>query len=178
MNRFVWKLIAALITPLALNAFGQEKTMFINRDNTKLLSEKNTKSPSLTTLKEGDIVIVEEGGNALFRKIRTSDGKMGFVPYVALAEKHDRSMRKVVNFVRSFTRPAAEDNDTARSRSANAVMGIRGLASTSDEALAKVNAARPNLAAVYQMEDQNISQEHVQRLSELVLGEIERNLAP
>lgn len=175
MKHVLQKILLMPLVFCAQLSFAQEQQMFINRDNMKVFAEKNTKSKVVEVLKQGDKVVVQEGGNALFKKIVTESGKTGFVPYIALTERTDQSMKKIVNFVRGFTRPSAEESDVSRTRSANAVMGIRGLATTNDEALTRVNGSRPNLAAVYQMEDRSISRYNVEKLSEQVLAEVEKN---
>jgi hypothetical protein len=167
-------LASLLLSLLASGANADEKTMYVNRANAKVLSDKKLSSPQVALLKQGDAVTVIEGGNYLFLKIRMADGKSGFIPYTAVSEKNDSNLRKMFNAVKSITKPAEESNNESRVRTTNAVMGIRGLNATPEEQLSSVSNARPNMKAVYAMEEYQVRESDVAKLSDAVVGELER----
>ncbi|RYZ56382.1 MAG: hypothetical protein EOP07_12560 [Proteobacteria bacterium] len=73
---------------------------------------------------------------------------------------HDAAMK---------ARNSTEGGETTRARSA--VMGVRGLNENNE--LAEVGSLRPDLRAVYHMEDRALNNKRVDRLEALVLKEVE-----
>jgi Zn-dependent protease with chaperone function len=166
-----------LLVLLSSAARAEEKTMYVTRANAKLLSDKKLSSPPVATLKQGDAVTVVDGGNFLFHKVKTPDGKNGFIPYTSVSEKNDSNLRKIFNSVKGITKPEEQTNNESRVRTTNAVMGIRGLNATPEEQLSSVSNARPNMKAVYTMEEFETRESDVTKLADAVMGELERAAA-
>ncbi len=167
-----------VLTFVSTAALAAEKTLFVNRSDTSLLEDKSSKAKVSATLQAGTPVTLLDGGNFLFRKVSTSEGKIGYIPYTSLSEKATGSSQNVMNYVRSLTRPKDEDVDSSRSRSANAVMGIRGLASTDDASLGQINTSRPDIKSVLEMEERVVQSLRLKNLSDLIVQENEKGMAP
>jgi hypothetical protein len=174
----IWALTVVLGGMLAMPAYSAEKYLYVARPDTKLLAEKSSKAKAIATLPEGTAVILLEGGNFLFKQVRTKEGKTGFIPYTFLSDKEISSKTKIVNYVRVLTRPKNEEMDGSRSRSTNVVMGIRGLTTTDDQALNRLNASRPDIKSVIDMEDRVVKRSDLDAHFELIVQENERGVAP
>lgn len=168
----IFRAVLAAVVWIAVAAHAADRQMVAQRDGTKVYSEPSMKSAVKTELPKGTAVMVfEEGGKGLFRKVRLTDGTEGFVAYIQLAEQASGSSTKVMNLVRQLVKPGDQPDDSARRRSAAAVMGIRGLAASKSEELDSVSNARPNLKAVYDMEERQVKAADLEKLSQEVARE-------
>jgi hypothetical protein len=163
---------------LSVRAYSAEKSLSVSRPDTKLLAEKSSKAKTLAILPEGTVVTLLEGGNFLFKKVQTAEGKIGYIPYTFLNDKEASSKVRIVNYVRKLTRPKSEELEGTRSRSTNVVMGIRGLATTDDLALSRINASRPDIKSVIEMEDRVVSKNDLDAHFELIVRENEGGAVP
>jgi hypothetical protein len=126
-------------------------------------------SPVLETLKSGDTVAYSER-KGMYWQVVTKAGKPGFVSVLAVKVKPEANaglndaMREAVKSGRS---QASADGGRTRA----AVMGVRGLDDTSETGMA--GSLRPNLHAVYAMEDRDTSIAVIDEQAKLVLMEIE-----
>jgi hypothetical protein len=134
-----------------------------------IYSAADKASSVLVTLNAGDTVTYSER-SGMYWQVLTKDGKPGFVSVLAVKVKPEEkvglndAMREAVKNGRSQSTA-----DGGRTRSA--VMGVRGLDDTSETGMA--GSLRPNLHAVYAMEDMNLAPELVEDQAKLVMDEIE-----
>ena len=130
-------------------------------------------SAVLVKLKKGDSLPSQER-SGMYWQVKTTDGKSGFVSVLAVKAKSEEkaglndAMREAVKNGRSQS-----SADGGRTRSA--VMGVRGLDDTSDTGLAA--SMRPNLHAVYAMEDYEIPNGRVGIQADVVTKEIEGKMS-
>jgi hypothetical protein len=131
------------------------------------------KSEVIAKLSKGDIVTSTERAG-MYWQVKTKDGKSGFVSVLAVRAKSDGSAN-----LNDAIREAVKDGrgaaaaDSGRSRSS--VMGVRGLDNTSETAMA--SSLKPNMMAVYGMEDLDLPKGAVDQQAELVSSEIESRMS-
>ena len=142
------------------------------KDNVEVYTAADKASPVVSKLKKGDTLTSGER-SGMYWSVKTKDGKSGFVSVLAVKVKPEDkaglndAMREAVKSGRS---QSTADGGRARS----AVMGVRGLDDTSDSGLAAN--LRPNLHAVYSMEDYEIPRGRVDQQAATVAGEIEKKM--
>lgn len=140
------------------------------KDGVEIFAESTNKSQVMGSLKAGETLeSVERKG--MFWQIKTKDGKTGFVSILSVKHKPDTNsnLAKAINGV---VKGGRGGEDATESRARSAVMGVRGL--REDDDMANAASVRPNLRAVYEMEDVRISQKKVGELGDKVMGEITR----
>ncbi len=164
MKKGGWRHVALLLTgfPFVLNA----QTFIVKKDVSALRKEAKTNSASLKELKKGDTLVGEER-QGMFWRVKDASGKDGFVSVLDV-EKSLKSDQTVQNALKN--RPQNEEV-SARARSGNSVMGIRGLDSNSK--MDKVEAAKPALDDVYKMEDRKVPSSNVKKIEKGVQQEVE-----
>ncbi len=144
-----------------------------SKDGVDVLSAADKASAVLQKLKKGDTLRAGER-SGMYWQVTGKDGKPGFVSVLAVKVKPGNdeglndAMREAVKNGR-----AQQSADGGRTRSA--VMGVRGLDDTSDTGLAA--SLRPNLHAVYMMEDREMPRGRVDQQAALVTAEIERKVS-
>lgn len=158
-------------------ATAEAKSMVAQRSGVNVYSEPSLKGKVLQTLTKGtEVVVTDSERKGLFLSVRLQDGVDGFVPYIQLVEKSDENVTKVMNYVRQLVKPKDQADNSARKRSAAAVMGIRGLAASKSEELDSVSNARPNLKAVYEMEERDVNGADLEMLRAQVGKEMDSRL--
>ena len=138
------------------------------RPNTKIYAKPSSKSAVLATLSKGDALdSIERRG--MYWAVKLDRGE-GYVSVMAVKHKASdsggglaKAIRKVVNTSRS--------TDASAVRSRSVVMGVRGLA---DGNAVSAGSVRPNLRAVYAMEDELVSTRETDQLGRLVFREIRK----
>lgn len=168
----VLKAGAAALFLMANVAFGAQVSA--KKDGTQVTSEAKKGSSVVLELKKGDTV--EAGDRSgMFWKVKTKDGKEGFVSVMAVqreAGKEDGIQAELHNAALK-ARTANESGENSRARSA--VMGVRGL--NENDQMADVGALKPDLRAIYHMEDRSVSEQRVDKLESLVMKEVENMAA-
>lgn len=140
------------------------------KDGVPVTAEAKKDAAVLVELKKGEVL---EAGDreGMFWKVKTKDGKAGFVS-VMLVQRQAGEDSNLASALRDEALKARQNNDGSDStRARSAVMGVRGLDESKDTAMA--GNIRPDLRAVYRMEDRVVANARVDRLEQLVLKEIE-----
>lgn len=149
-------------------ALGAE--VVAKKDGVEIFSESTNKSDVLGTLKEGEsLEAVERKG--MFWQVKLKDAKTGYVSILAVKHKADTNpglMKAINGAVRGERAP----DEASETRARSAVMGVRGL--REDDDMAQASQIRPNLRAVFEMEDVRVSQKKIGELGDKVMGEIVR----
>jgi len=165
----------------ALNALGIAVSLLVasaayagqleaKKGSVDVFAEASKKSTVIASLKQGQTIeSLERKG--MYWEVKTADGKTGFVSVfdVKKAESEPSTFSKAI---RDATQEGRDTDSVADSRSRSAVMGVRGLGEDDDTAFA--GEARPNLRAVYAMEDIVVSEKDLEKQGELVFAEIEK----
>lgn len=144
------------------------------KDGTQITSEPKKGAAVVKEIKKGEIL--EAGDRAgMFWKVKTSDGKEGFVSVMAVQREagKENGIQSELHNAALKARTANENGENSRARSA--VMGVRGL--NENEELAQVGSLKPDLRAVYHMEDRAVSAKRVDKLEALVMKEVENAAA-
>ncbi len=166
------KITHALLTAglLALSSGLWAAPVAAKKDGVPVTSEAKKDAAVLVELKKGDVL---EAGDreGMFWKVKTKDGKAGYVS-VMLVQRQAGEDSNLASALRDEALKARQNNDGSDStRARSAVMGVRGLDESKDTAMA--GNIRPDLRAVYRMEDRIVANTRVDRLEQLVLKEIE-----
>ena len=157
------------IVALFLSGTSQAGQLVAAKPTVEIFSAGDKASAVLQTLKVGDTVAYTER-KGMYWQVVTKDGKPGFVSVLAVKVKPEDkaglndAMREAVKNGRS---QASADGGRTRS----AVMGVRGLDDTSETGMA--GSLRPNLHAVYAMEDFDQSVALIDEQAKIVLSEVE-----
>ncbi len=140
------------------------------KDGTQVIAEPKKGASVVKELKKGETIESSDRAG-MFWKVKTSDGKDGFVSVMAVqreAEK-DSGIQSALHNAAMKARNSTEGGEATRARSA--VMGVRGLNENNE--LAEVGSLRPDLRAIYHMEDRSVSTKRLDRLEALVQKEVE-----
>lgn len=140
------------------------------KSGVSIYDRADKKSEVVASLKKGEAIeSLERKG--MYWQVQTKNGKRGFVSVfdVKKAQSDPSTLSKAI---RDATKQGRDSDEVADSRSRSAVMGVRGLGEDSDTAFA--GDARPNLRAVYAMEDIRVTESDLEKQGELVFAEIEK----
>ena len=133
-------------------------------------AEPTNKSTAILTLKAGEkLEAIERKG--MFWQVKTKDGKPGFVSVLQVKHRADASS-DLTSAIKGAVKNGRSGDSVTESRVRSAVMGVRGL--REDDSAAKAGDVRPNLRAVYDMEDKFVSAEKISELGEKVFQEVEK----
>ena len=160
-------------TLLIVNKEASAASVAAKKDGVQILSEAKKGANVLSELKK-DEAIEAEDRSGMFWKVKTKGGKTGFVSVLnvqRLAED-DKGLQGAIREAALKARANNQDSDSTRARSA--VMGVRGL-DASDETAA-VGQLRPDLKAVYRMEDRTLGKRRLEKLESLVQQEVENTM--
>jgi hypothetical protein len=153
------------VTNMALAAQVSAK-----KDGTQIISEPKKGAAVVKELKKGEL-IESFDRSGMFWKVKTSEGKEGYVSVMAVQREAEKTsgIQSALHDAAMKARNSTDGGETTRARSA--VMGVRGLNENNE--LAEVGSLRPDLRAVYHMEDRALNEKRVDRLEALVLKEVE-----
>ena len=140
----------------------------------KVHKKATSKSPVLKKLKKGDILESFER-SGMFWQVKLQDGAPGFVSVLKVKRKASQGKAGLINSIRQVQKSGRNTDDVANNRSRSAVMGVRGLAEDGNTEFA--GNVKPNLRAVYFMEDNFSTPSQVEKLGDLVFSEIEKKAA-
>ncbi|WP_218109855.1 SH3 domain-containing protein [Oligoflexus tunisiensis] len=155
---------------LALSSSLWAAPVAAKKDGVEVTAEPKKGATVLVELKKGEVL---EAGDreGMFWKVKTKDGKSGFVS-VMLVQRQAGEDSALASALRDEALKARQNNDGSDStRARSAVMGVRGLDESKDTAMA--GNIRPDLRAVYRMEDRVVADNRVNRLEYLIMKEIE-----
>jgi uncharacterized protein YgiM (DUF1202 family) len=138
-----------------------------------IYTEASNKSAVVGQLKTGEaLAAVERAG--MYWQVTTKDGKKGFVSVLLVKHKADADA-DLTKAIKSVVKQGRADDDSNDGRQRSAVMGVRGLAE--DDDMANAGQVRPNLRAVYAMEDITVPEAKVKALGDDVFEEIAEKAA-
>ena len=146
---------------------GLSASVESKKDGVEVFANTQKGAEVIAKLKKGEVVSAGER-SGMYWQVQLPGGKSGFVSVMAVKIKADAgvglndSIRKAVKDGRN----AAEENG-ARSRSA--VMGVRGL---DDNDTAMAGSVKPNLRAVYEMEDMSVPQGKLDQQSMIIESDV------
>lgn len=167
LNAFTLLCISAL---WCLSGFSLAATVEAKKNDVKVYAEPTNKSAVKAQLKKGQkIPSLERKG--MFWEVKLQDGQSGYVS-VLMVSRQAGDDSKLSDAIQNIVKDGRSSNDAStEARSRSTVMGVRGLAASDSSASA--GNTRPNLRAVYDMEDRVVSDNRIQRLGQAVFKEIE-----
>lgn len=138
------------------------------KEGVEVYADATNKSQVLTTLKSGESLVATER-KGMFWAVKTADGKDGYVSVLVVKHKPD-SDGTIATAIKAASKEGRAEGDGSDARARSAVMGVRGLAE--DDNMANASNVRPNLRAVYRMEDKPVAEKKIDELGQSVLKEI------
>jgi len=147
-------------------------TIECQKDTAEVYASADKASAVLMKLNKGDTLAAGER-SGMYWQVTTTSGQPGFVSVLAVKVKSEAraglndAMREAVKNGR-----AQSTADGGRTRSS--VMGVRGLDDTKDVGMA--SGLRPNLHAVYAMEDHETPTALIMKRGDIVTSEIESRM--
>jgi len=143
------------------------------KDGVQVYADATNKSAVVSQMKGGETLpSLERKG--MYWQVKLPDGKTGYVSVLAVKHKAEGST-SLAKAIDSVVKEGRTSDGAGSARARSAVMGVRGLAD--DDNMANAGNIRPNLRAVFRMEDRHVSQKHVQRLGDSVFKEIAQKAA-
>ncbi len=165
------KLVTFLSLTMALTVPLFAKTLEVKR-STKIFASPDKSGAILKQLEKGDLV-ESVGRKGMFWKVKIGENQ-GFVSVLSVKRKVTKS-NEIADVIRSQARESRASGESASIRSRSAVMGVRGLDESDN--LATAGNIKPDLRAVYKMEDQHvIGSKVVNAYESRISKEIERIL--
>jgi hypothetical protein len=162
----IWGVILVSLCPTLARA----GTVEAQKDNVEVFAAADKSAAVLTKLKKGETLKSAER-SGMYWQVQTQDGKSGFVSVLGVKVKaEDKS--DLSNAMREAVKNGRSQSTADGGRTRSAVMGVRGLDDTNDTGMAA--SLRPNLQAVYQMEDYDVPKARLDQQAELVAAEVER----
>lgn len=156
----------AVYSPSALAGMVEAK-----QDGVQVTAGMEKGSAVIATLKAGETVdSVERKG--IFWQVKLPGGKTGYVTIMAVKVKAADSGGggALAGAIKDAVQNGRSGSEGASARARSTVMGVRGLDETNDTSYAAN--ARPNLKAVFAMEDVKVPAREIENLSEKVFDEI------
>jgi uncharacterized protein YgiM (DUF1202 family) len=143
-------------------------TVESQKDGVEVYSSADKSSAVIQKLKKGDKLSAGER-KGMYWQVKTSSGKDGFVNMLLVKVKPDENPG-LADAMREAAKKGRSQSAADGGRTRSAVMGVRGLDDTGEVGVAAN--LRPNLHAVYRMEDFNTVQDGLTRQGELVMKEV------
>lgn len=164
-------LVALLLGTLGLlPSMLQAGSIAAKSDGVQVFESASKTSAVLMTLKK-DQELESGERKGLFWEVTLQGGKKAFVSVSNVTRKVEATSSSVAKAMRLENSKNREEADTASARQRTSVMGVRGLSSSTR--LANAGDVRPNLRAVYEMEDRKVNRKAVESLARLVNSEVE-----
>ncbi len=143
----------------------------VAKNNTPITSEPKKDAVVLQELKQGEEVEVGER-KGLFWEVKLASGQKGFVSFMAVKKKEEGT-GGISEALRTAAKETREKEESNGSRARTAVMGVRGL-TDKDKLVSQAGSVKPDLRAVFQMEDTNVDKSKIEALENKVMGEISK----
>jgi hypothetical protein len=162
------------LTPIALAALcgvsvpALAAEVEARKDGVEVYSDATNKSDVLDKMKSGDTLPATER-KGMFWQVQLKGGKTGFVSIMAVKHKAD-SNTDLAKAIKTAVKEGRGEDDAGENRARSAVMGVRGL--QDDDDAGNAGNVRPNLRAVFSMEDRAVKKKDLDHLGESVLQEI------
>jgi hypothetical protein len=161
--------VCGLFSALAFSTSLLAAQVAAKKDGVVVTAEAKKDAAVVIELKKGEVVDAGDR-EGMFWKVKTKDGKAGFVSVMAV-QRQAGDDSSLASALRDEALKARQNSDGSDSRARSAVMGVRGLDETKDTAMA--GNIRPDMRAVYRMEDRMVASNRLDRLEQLVSKEIE-----
>ena len=159
---------AAVLLPVLFAATALGANIEAKKDGVEVYADATNKSGVVETLKSGESRVAGER-KGMFWQVTTKDGKAGFVSVLAVTRKAD-SDNDLAKAIKTVVKQGRTGDESTEARARSAVMGVRGLAP--DDDMGNAAGTRPNLRAVYKMEDTRMSDKKVKAIGDDVFTEI------
>ena len=170
IRRIVRQATAFAVLSLTLAGSALAAEVQAKKDGVEIYADATNKSDVLGKLgKDQSLPAGERKG--MFWQVKTKDGKDGYVSVLAVTRKADGNS-DLSKAIKSVVNKGHEGEDPNESRARSAVMGVRGL--RADDDMANASNVRPNLRAVYKMEETHLSDKKLKKLGDEVFDEIAR----
>jgi hypothetical protein len=137
------------------------------KDNVEVLSTAGKDGSVIAKLNKGDVLTSGER-TGMYWQVTMKDGKTGFVSVMAVKIKAGEG-GGINDAIRNAVKEGRAAGEESGARSRSAVMGVRGL---DDNNTAMAGSVRPNLRAVYSMEDLSLSNQKLEQQSGIVENDI------
>ncbi len=138
------------------------------KDGVEIYADATNKSAVLGKLGSGEAVGAGER-KGMFWQVKTKDGKTGYVSVLAVKHKPDAS-GGLSTAIKDVVKEGRSTDEQSETRARSAVMGVRGL--REDDSAGNAGNVRPDLRAVYRMEDGTPGKKKVEELGEQIFEEI------
>lgn len=164
------KITLVLSLSLLLTSSLAAAPVAAKKDGVQVTAEAKKDAAVITQLKKGETLEAQDR-EGMFWKVQTKDGKKGYVS-VMNVQRQSGDDAGLANALREEALKARQDSDGSNAtRARSAVMGVRGLDESKDTATA--GNIRPDLRAVYRMEDREVVAQRIDQLGDLINKEIE-----
>lgn len=159
--------LIAIMVMLVSPTFARAGEVEAKKD-IEIFADSTNKSEVIGKLSKGEALeSIERKG--MFWQVKTKDGKTGFVSVLAVAFKGNTDSN-LANAIKDVVKEGRSTDDASETRARSAVMGVRGL--REDDNMANAGTIRPNLRAVYAMEDTRVQKKRIDHIGQSVLEEI------
>lgn len=159
--------LAYIVTLMGLSISAFAGTIEAKKDGVEVYAAADKASAVLSKLKKGEAIASGER-SGMYWQVKLADGKKGFVSVLAVKIKAD-SNDGLSGALRDAVKAGRTTNEQNGTRARSAVMGVRGL---DDNNTAMAGSVRPNLRAVYAMEDYSIPQAKLDQQASIVENDI------
>ena len=159
--------LALAIAMLALGADGAWAALVEDkRIGVKVYSEATNKSDVIGSVEKGTVLEAGER-QGMYWEVQFK-GSKAFVSVLKVKRKAGEASG-LAKAIRTVVKEGRPSDDTAEVRARSAVMGVRGLKAGGSRSAGDV---RPDLRAVYAMEDISVPEKRVEALGERVFNEV------
>jgi hypothetical protein len=163
---------AALVSAGILSGVAFAGSVEAKQDGVQVTASPDKGAAVVYTMKAGEAIASGER-KGMYWQVTAPGGKAGFVSVMQVKVKaNDSDGGAIAGAIRDAVQSGRSTSEGANSRARATVMGVRGLDETNDTSYAAN--ARPNLKAVFSMEDSKVSAAQIEGLSEKVFDEIAR----
>ncbi len=170
MKRINMNLLAITLLSCNLSGTAIGAAVAAKKDGVQVTAAPKKDASVLAELKKGESLEAQDR-EGMFWKVSTKDGKVGYVSVMSVQRQSadDSGIQGALREAALAARQNGDSTDSARTRSA--VMGVRGLDESNEAAMA--GNIRPDLRAVYRMEDRAVASKRVEKIEMLVAKEVE-----
>jgi uncharacterized protein YgiM (DUF1202 family) len=165
---FALAVLTTILAVGALAATAHAAEVEAKKDGVEVYADATNKSVVLSKLKEGEALPATER-KGMFWQVKTKDGKAGYVSVLVVKHKPDAN-GDLAKAIKNVVKQGRSTDEASETRARSAVMGVRGL--REDDDAGNAGNVRPNMRAVYSMEDDNVKKKDIDALGENVLNEI------
>ena len=143
------------------------------KDDVEVFAKADKSAEVVSKLKKGESVTSGER-SGMYWQVNLPGGKSGFVSVLAVKIKADGGAG-LNDALRDAVKSGRETAEQTGGRSRSAVMGVRGL---DDNNTAMAGSVRPNLRAVYAMEDMDVAKAKLDQQAAIIENDIVSRMRP